>query len=233
MIWSLWLCGVSFVISLSIAVLSFFAPRWLTKYRKEMAEVSTTISYHTWILVKIVVPSLRPTLYLSLLSLVVGIAAYLSTTDSNLMILIIVFLALFCLGCLSLKISDLFNLQRSRDPEPDHELGGMPSRPPPPPSPRRHTRPNHNDDTNSDDPSDHGGEWPSGGNPSHLQGRVNHLQTPSSSVNLNDVWGGHWDALHLELDARSLDTLVLFVSEQHGKLQDINQVLRHLCCRLS
>lgn len=218
MIWATWLCAISFVLSLFVATLSFVAPIWLARYREVIADASATIPYHTWILVSLVAPALRPALYLSLPSLVTGIAAYLSTTDSNLMIVIIILLALFCLGFFALKISDLMGCKRLKHLEPDHERGTLPASPRPP---RRNPRPGHNSDTNSDDPSDHDEDWPSGGNAGHQQRCVNCLETPPSTSDFNDTRGQHWDVGSLQTNLmRSLDALLLFVSEQHDRRRD-------------
>jgi len=210
-IWAIWLWGASFLLSLNIAALSTLAPKWLTRYGRGIAKTPAAVPMHTRILVMFVVPILKPVLYLSVLLLVGGLAAYLSTMDRVLGIFVLIVLALSCLGWLLLKAVALRHRRRRRHWRSDRERGR-----------RSHTSkslppPRSNSEAHSEDSSDQGGEGPSGGEPVHRQRRVNHHQATISISDPDEGYRLQWANANLSdmgpASARSLNTLLISVGE--------------------
>jgi len=170
---------------------------------------------HTRILVTFVVPILEPVLYLSVLLLVGGLAAYLSTMDRVLGIFVLVVLALSCLGWVLLKAIALRHHRRRRHRRSDRERGRRPHTSKSLPLPR--SGQSRESESHSSDSSDQGGEGPSGGEPGHRRMRANHRQATALVSDNDRGHEQHWLNAYWRdiqpVSVRSLDMLLAAVGD--------------------
>jgi len=199
--WAVRLWGIGFVLSSGITALSTFAAMWLAEYRRAMDE-EPRIS--TQVLIMLIVPALKPGTCVCFVLMIAGLAAYLSTMDRMLGVLILVILALCCLWYIVLKALGRVLRPHRRHHKSDRELGLRPrrSRFSPPRDPRNQP------DTQSDDSSDPGEDGPSGEAPRHRRNRLDHRPMTTSVADHEDRLEGRLLINHLgEAEPESMQSL--------------------------